>query len=240
MPLYTINMPINGTKVLCLISGGIDSPVAAQIAIKNGFHPILLHYHNFPFHSLGTLEKVVALCNSLADQKPNISISLAIMVHGKSQEVILNKLEGRNLRLTCLLCRMLMFFKAEVYAQEIGAEMIVTGEILGEQASQTLDNLPIVISRIRIPVLRPLIGYNKEEVIHLSRKWGFYDLSILPGGCCSINPKYPETKGQLEFVSEIFNQIEEDLKVNAQNELDQILTFNPPIEIKDVLENVEI
>ncbi|MFX0171466.1 MAG: 7-cyano-7-deazaguanine synthase [Candidatus Hodarchaeota archaeon] len=233
-------MPINGTKVLCLISGGIDSPVAAQIAIKNGFQPILLHYHNFPFHSLGTLEKVVVLCNSLAEQNPDISISLAIMVHGKSQEAILNNLKGRNLRLTCLLCRMLMFFKAEVYAQEMGAEMIVTGEILGEQASQTLDNLPIVISRIQMPVLRPLIGYNKEEVIQLSKKWGFYDLSILPGGCCSINPKYPETKGQLESVNEIFNQIEEDLKIIAQNELVHIQTFNPPIDIKDVHENVEI
>jgi len=233
-------MPSIGTRVICLLSGGIDSPVAAQIAIMNGFQPILLHYHNFPFHSLGTLEKVVALSNSLTERNPNIPISLTIMLHGKTQEAVLNNLEGRNNRKTCLFCRMQMFLKAEVYAQEIGAEAIVTGEILGEQASQTLDNLPIVISRVQIPVLRPLIGYNKEEVVQLSKIWGFYDFSILPGGCCSINPKYPETRGQQEHIDKIFNQIENDLKKTAQIEMESIQTFPLPVDIKSVLKSVDI
>ena len=105
-------------------------------------------------------------------------MSLAIVPNGKSQETILNNLEGMQIRQTCLLCRMQMFIKAEMYAQQVGADIIVTGEILGEQASQTLDNLPIVISKIEILVFRPLIGYNKEEVVQLSKKWSFYDLSI--------------------------------------------------------------
>ncbi|MFX0184598.1 MAG: 7-cyano-7-deazaguanine synthase [Candidatus Hodarchaeota archaeon] len=233
-------MPNFDTKIVCLLSGGIDSPVAAQIAIMNGFQPILLHYHNYPFHSLGTLEKVVALSNSLNERNPNTPISLTIILHGKTQETVLNNLEGRNNQKTCLFCRMQMFFKAEVYAQEIGAEAIVTGEILGEQASQTLDNLPIVISRVQIPVLRPLIGYNKEEVVQLSKKWGFYDYSILPGGCCSINPKYPETRGQQEDIDKIFNQIKSDLKKTAQIEMEAIQTFPLPVDIKSVLKRVDI
>ncbi|MFX1284413.1 MAG: hypothetical protein ACFFB5_12195 [Promethearchaeota archaeon] len=227
-------------KAVCLISGGIDSPVAAQITILNGFQPFLLHYHNFPFHSLGTIEKVVTISNKIAERNSNVFISLAIISHGKTQEVILNNLEGRKLRQICLFCRIQMFLKAEMYAQQIKADVIVTGEILGEQASQTLDNLPIVVSKIKIPALRPLLGYNKEEVVLLSKKWGFYDLSILPGGCCSINPKYPETRGRLEEIEDIYNQMRVSSQVAAQDELRHIQTFSLPVDIETVLKNIEI
>lgn len=229
-------------KAVCLISGGIDSPVATQIAILNGFQPFLVHYHNFPFHSLGTLEKVVALSNIVVERNSKLSISLSIIGHGKSQETILNNLdvERRDIRQTCLLCRIQMFIKAEMYAQQIGADVIITGEILGEQASQTLGNLPIVISKVGVPALRPLVGYNKEEVVQLSKKWGFYDLSILPGGCCNINPKYPETKGRLEVIEQIFNRMSESIKAIAQAEIINLKTFSLPVEIETVLANIEI
>lgn len=226
-------------KAVCLISGGIDSPVAAQIAVNNGFQPFLLHYHNYPFHSLGTLEKVVSLSNLFAEKNPNILSSLAIMSHGKSQETILNTLERKDINKTCLFCRIQMFIKAEAYAKKINADIIITGEILGEQASQTLDNLPIAISKITIPGLRPLIGYNKEEVIQLSKKWGYYQTSILPGGCCSINPQYPETKGRLDVVGEIFNRFSDNFEKTTQEELKDILTYSLPVKIKDVLADVE-
>lgn len=226
-------------KAVCLISGGIDSPVAAQIAVNNGFQLHLLHYHNYPFHSLGTLEKVVALSNLFAKKNPTMPSSLAIMSHGKSQEAILNSLGRKDINKTCLFCRIQMFIKAEIYASKINADAIVTGEILGEQASQTLDNLPIAISKITIPTLRPLIGYNKEEVIQLSKKWGYYESSILPGGCCSINPKYPETKGQLNVVGEIFNGLSNLFEEASQKELEEILTFLLPVKIEDVLSRVE-
>ncbi|UCE14182.1 MAG: 7-cyano-7-deazaguanine synthase [Candidatus Heimdallarchaeota archaeon] len=227
-------------KAVCLLSGGIDSPVAAQIAILNGFQPFLLHYHNFPFHSLGTLEKVVTLSNKIAGRNSQVPIVLIIISHGKTQEIILNNLEGRNIRQTCILCRMQMFSKAEKYAQEIGADVIITGEILGEQASQTLDNLPIVIAKVGIPVIRPLIGYNKEEVVQLSKKWDFYNSSILPGGCCSINPKFPETKGRLELVDEIFNYMSTSIEATIQNELESLQTFPLPVDFEAVVESIEI
>ncbi|MFX0015185.1 MAG: hypothetical protein ACFFB2_10310 [Promethearchaeota archaeon] len=226
-------------KAICLLSGGIDSPVAIQIAILNGFKPVIVHYHNFPFHSLGTLEKVVELSNMIVERNSKDSISLVIIPHGKSQETLLNNLEGQNIRLTCLLCRMQMFLKAELYAQKVGADVIVTGEILGEQASQTSDNLPIVISKITTPVIRPLIGYNKEEVVQLSKKWGFYNLSIMPGGCCSINPRYPETKGKLEVVEEIYFCLLDFLTMIAQTELLNMNTFPLPVNLSTVLDEIE-
>ncbi len=226
-------------KAVCLISGGIDSPVASQIAINNGFQPFFLHYHNFPFHSPGTLEKVVILCNLIAQNNSKVPSSLTIMLHGKSQETILSSLERNEISKTCLLCRIQMFIKAEAYANKINADVIITGEILGEQASQTLDNLPIAISQVSKISLRPLLGYNKEEVVQLSKKWGYYDASILPGGCCSINPRYPETKGRIAAVEEIFNRFSAQFKEVTKVELEESYTYSLPVDIESVLNDIE-
>ncbi|MHA1332017.1 MAG: hypothetical protein ACTSR2_13185, partial [Candidatus Hodarchaeales archaeon] len=133
-----------------------------------------------------------------------------------------------------------MFSKAETYAKKIDADIIVTGEILGEQASQTLDNLPVVISKVNIPVIRPLIGYNKEEVVQLSKKWGYYSASILPGGCCSVNPKYPETRGTVKEVNKVFTRFEGELKKAVEKEMSKVHEFELPVLESDVLEVVEI
>jgi thiamine biosynthesis protein ThiI len=226
-------------KAVCLLSGGIDSPVAAQIAVNNGIQPFFLHYHNFPFNSIGTLEKVVSLCNIFSQKNPEISSSLAIIPHGKSQETILNSLEGKEIRKTCLFCRIQMFIKAEIYASRIKADVIITGEILGEQASQTLDNLTIVNSRIQMIVLRPLLGYNKEEVVQLSKKWGYYTTSILPGGCCSINPKYPETRGRLGNIGNTFDKLFGRFEEATNIELGEVNTYPLPVNIDTVLSDIE-
>jgi thiamine biosynthesis protein ThiI len=226
-------------KAVCLISGGIDSPVATQIAIQNGFQPLLLHYHNFPFHSLGTLEKVVALSNLLATNNPKVKLSLAIISHGQTQEAILKGLDGREVKQTCIFCRIQMFSKAQQLAFQNGADAVITGEIMGEQASQTLDNLSMVTSKTDILTLRPLIGYNKEEVITLSKKWGYYDLSILPGGCCNINPQYPETRGRADVIDPIHERLSEQLLEVAKSEIGKTHTFQLPVKIEEVLEVIE-
>lgn len=226
-------------KAVCLISGGIDSPVAAQIAIMKGFQLTLLHYHNYPFHSPGTLEKVVALVNSIAERNKSIPLTFAIMKHGKTQESILNNLEGNEIRQTCLFCRIQMYRKAQEFALARGIDSIISGEIMGEQASQTLNNLPIVTSKIDIIAFRPLLGYNKEEVVKLSKEWGFYDLSILPGGCCSINPDYPETKGTDAVVSPIYDRISNRLQSTAELEVGEIKEFSLPIGLSEVLNVIE-
>jgi thiamine biosynthesis protein ThiI len=226
-------------KAVCLISGGIDSPVAAHIAIKNGFQPLLLHYHNFPFHSFGTLEKTVTLANQIANQNSSTALSLSVMTHGRTQEKILNGLKGREIQQTCLFCRMQMFYKAQVFANLRGVETIITGEIMGEQASQTLENLPMVTSKIKLLALRPLIGYNKEEVVNLSKKWGYYELSIQPGGCCSINPRYPETRGKAEVLDPIYNRLKDQLITISESELDSVVDFKLPVKLEDVLDVIE-
>ena len=226
-------------KAVILISGGIDSPVAAQIAIQNGFQPLLLHYHNFPFHSPGTLEKVIELSNRLAANNPNTNLSLAIMTHGKTQEAILNGLDGREIRQTCIFCRIQMFSKAQQFAYQRRADAVITGEIMGEQASQTLDNLSMVTSKTDILTLRPLIGYNKEEVVNLSKKWGYYELSILPGGCCNINPQYPETRGRADIIDPIYKRLSEQLHEAFKSEIGKTQIFQLPVKIEKVLQLVE-
>ena len=226
-------------KAVILISGGIDSPVAAQIAIQNGFQPLLLHYHNYPFHSLGTLEKVIELSNRLATNNPDANLSLAIMTHGKTQETILNGLDGREIRQTCIFCRIQMFSKAQQFAYQRGADAVITGEIMGEQASQTLDNLSMVTSKTDILTLRPLIGYNKEEVVNLSKKWGYYELSILPGGCCNINPQYPETRGRVEIIDPIYRRLYENLIEATKSEVGNTRIFQLPVTIEEVIQLVE-
>ena len=232
-------MDKNNMKAVLLISGGIDSPVAAQIAIQNDFQLLLLHYHNFPFHSLGTLEKVVELSNLLAANNPHVNLSLTIMTHGQTQEAILKGLVGREIRQTCLFCRIQMFSKAQQFAFQRGADAVITGEIMGEQASQTLDNLSMVTSKTDIMTLRPLIGYNKEEVVSLSKKWGYYDLSILPGGCCNINPQYPETRGRADIVDPIYERLYEQLNEAAKSEIEKTQIFQLPVKIDEVLQLIE-
>jgi thiamine biosynthesis protein ThiI len=166
-------------------------------------------------------------------------MTLAIMRHGGTQETVLNILEDGDIRQTCLFCRMQMFRKAQAYAHQVGADVIVTGEILGEQASQTLDNLPVVASKVDILALRPLLGYNKEEVIQLSKEWGLYDISIRPGGCCSINPKYPETKGRLEIVDPIYYRFTEQFRTVMDKEVDAVETFSLPVNSETVLSQIE-
>jgi thiamine biosynthesis protein ThiI len=133
-----------------------------------------------------------------------------------------------------------MFYKAQEFAKLRKADAIITGEIMGEQASQTLENLPIVTSKTNMLALRPLIGYNKEEVVSLSKKWGYYELSILPGGCCSINPRYPETRGKLEVLDPIYERIESYFQKASKTEIDSVLEFKLPINMKEVLNMVEI
>ncbi|WP_455143119.1 7-cyano-7-deazaguanine synthase [Candidatus Hodarchaeum mangrovi] len=227
-------------KAVCLLSGGIDSPVAVQIAINLGFQPYLLHYHNYPFHSLGTLEKVIEISNKIALNNLDENISLIIIPHGKSQEIILNQLHDKEIRQTCLFCRIQMFRKAEYYAKKVSADIIVTGEILGEQASQTLSNLPLVNAEIDIPVVRPLIGYNKKEVVELSKKYGYYHASILPGGCCSVNPRFPETQGNKKTVDTIFERIVLNLNNSMKEELSQLLEFSLPGEANQILESIRV
>jgi thiamine biosynthesis protein ThiI len=185
------------TKVLCLVSGGIDSPVACYMMIKRGFDVAILHLSNWPYSDKKNIAKVETLAGMLKKYygKP---LKLYIAGHGGNQTEIMRNCDRH---LTCVLCRRFMYRTAEQIATKEGYQAIVTGEAIGQVASQTLKNLRAISSAVKIPILRPLIGLDKEEIMNLARKIGTYETSISPGLCCTAVPSKPATAAGPERVA---------------------------------------
>lgn len=210
-------------KALIMISGGIDSPVAAFLTINEGFHPLFLFFDNSPYDRFGSRDKVLKICDFLKRKKYrkknglNNTWELISVPHGNDLTQILRKCPRK---LTCILCRRQMFRAADLIAKKEDVDIIVTGEILGEQASQTLINLGAVSTVIsNATLVRPLLGYNKSEVIKISRDLGLYDYSIEPGGCCSVDPKFPETRVRMSklLAAEQGTEFEEIVNEDVNN-----------------------
>jgi len=203
-------------KAVCLVSGGIDSPVAAWLVMKKGCSPVFVYFDNSPFADETTEQRALEAIKKLTSQVSRNDIKLYIVPHGDDLADILRNCPRR---LTCVLCRRMMYRLAEKIALKEGAEAIVTGEIIGEHASQTLRNLRVESEAISaVTVLRPLIGMNKTEVESLARKIGTFDASTKPASCCSGPPPKPRTRARLDEVLEaersldIKGMIERDLK----------------------------
>lgn len=203
-------------KAICLLSGGIDSPVAAWLTMKKGCTPVFVYFDNSPFTDETTQQRAVEAIKKLKKHSSEKTFKLYVVPHGEDLADILRNCP-RNL--TCLLCRRMMYRVAEKIALKENADAIVTGEIIGEHASQTLRNLHVenlVISDVT--VLRPLIGMNKTEVESTARKIGTFDDSTKPASCCTGPPPKPRTRARLEEVLEaerklkIEDMIERDLK----------------------------
>jgi len=194
-------------KVVCLVSGGIDSPVAAWLAMKKGLTPVFVYFDNSPFTDETTQQRALEAMKKLSQLASEKRIKLYIVPHGDDLADILRNCP-RNL--TCVLCRRMMYRVAEKIALKEDAEAIVTGEIIGEHASQTLRNLHVINESLsKVTVLRPLIGMNKTEVESLARKIGTFDASTKPASCCTGPPPKPRTRAKLEEVK----KAEERLKI---------------------------
>ncbi len=205
-------------KVVCLVSGGIDSPVAVWLMAKKGLNPVCVYFDNSPFTDETTRQRAVEAVRKVR-QYVSEDIKLYIVPHGADLADLLKNCP-RNL--TCILCRRMMYRVAERIALTEGAEAIVTGEIIGEHASQTLRNLRVETEALHdVTVLRPLIGMNKTEVEHLARQIGTFDTSTKPASCCTAPPPQPRTRARFEevFTAErkldIDSMIERDLKGSA-------------------------
>jgi len=203
-------------KVVCLVSGGIDSPVAAWLAMKKGCTPVFVYFDNSPFSDETTQQRALEAVKKLRQHGSENGIKLYIVPHGDDLADVLRNCPRK---LTCVLCRRMMYRLAEKIALKEGAEAIVTGEIIGEHASQTLRNLRVESGAVsEVTVLRPLIGTNKTEVESLARKIGTFDASTKPASCCTGPPPKPRTRARLEEVLEaekslqIEDMIERDLK----------------------------
>jgi thiamine biosynthesis protein ThiI len=169
--------------LLCLLSGGLDSPVAAIQLLKRGAATSFLHFYGAPFVGAEVLEKVEDLARIVGRFQPEPR-PLYVVPFGKIQEKIAL---ATNPKLRTVIYRRMMFRIASALAREIEAQALVTGESLGQVASQTIENIATIDAVASLPVFRPLIGFDKDEIIDLARGWGTFETAIRPGvDCCTL------------------------------------------------------
>jgi len=201
-------LPVSsGGKVLTLISGGIDSPVASYLMAKRGAENIWLHFHSFPLVSNKSIEKVKKMANNFLQYQPELKVYF--FPFGKIQMAIKAKVFPQK---RILLYRRIMFKIGQEIAQKENCYALVTGESLGQVSSQTLPNLQIIEKAVFLPVLRPLISLDKEEIIKLAKKIGTYKISIQKQeDCCTLFvPKHATAQGNLKEIENIEKRL--DLK----------------------------
>lgn len=188
---------VSGRSVL-LLSGGIDSPVAGWMAMSRGLEIVPVYFHSFPFTSDRAKEKVVDLCRVLA--RYSGLVKLYVIPFTKIQTAL--REGGREDLQTIFMRRMMMRLAGRV-AEKEGAGALITGGSLGQVASQTLPSLAVTESVVDVPVLRPLIGLDKQEIVKRAQDLGTYSISIRPyDDCCTVFvPRHPETRPDPEAVA---------------------------------------
>jgi thiamine biosynthesis protein ThiI len=180
-----------------LLSGGIDSPVAAHRMMKRGCAASFVHFHSYPILSRASMEKARELVRLLTMWQQRSRLYL--VAFGDIQQQVVLAVPGP---MRVIVYRRLMLRIAEKIAVARGAKALVTGDVVGQVASQTLDNLQVIGSVARLPVFRPLIGMDKEEIMAEARALGTYPISIVPDqDCCTLfTPRNPLTRGRLAHV----------------------------------------
>ena len=190
-------MPVGTSgKGIVLLSGGIDSPVAAYRMAKRGMDLLYLHFHSFPYTSLQAKEKVITLAKTL--KKYSYAGKMLVVPFTKIQQAIHEKCPAEFM---ITIMRRFMMRIAEKLAQKYGCGAIITGESLGQVASQTMESINVTNSVVKIPVFRPLIGMDKTEIIDVAKQIDTFETSILPyEDCCTVFlPKFPVIKPKLEI-----------------------------------------
>lgn len=204
-------MPVgcNGVGVT-LLSGGIDSPVSTYMIARRGVRLIPIHFFSFPYTSQQAKDKVVELAHILTEYCGKMTIEVVPFTY--IQEEIRDKCPEEYFT---LIMRRFMMRIAERIARDNGARAIVTGENLGQVASQTMEAMASTQSVIDMPVLQPLIGMDKAEIIEIARKIGTFETSILPyEDCCTVfTPRHPRTHPKLHEVAAAESALDVDALV---------------------------
>jgi tRNA uracil 4-sulfurtransferase len=192
-------LPVGITgRGLVLLSGGIDSPVAAYRMMRRGLRVDFIHFHSHPLVSTASREKAAELAAHLTRYEAHSTLMLAPFANAQ-REIVARA--PRPLRV--VLYRRAMMRIAGALARKTGAQVLVTGESLGQVASQTLENMMVIEQAAALPLLRPLIGMDKNEIINEARRLGTFETSILPDqDCCSLFvPAHPETHARADDVA---------------------------------------
>ena len=214
MPLGTAG------KGLLLLSGGIDSPVAGYFMGRRGLEIEAIHFHSYPYTSELARQKVLDLVDKMKDYLVNIKLHIISVT--EIQET-LNKNCDKDYMITLL--RRMMMRIAQKIAEREGAGAIITGESLGQVASQTLQSITATNAVVNMPVFRPLIGFDKQDIMNISKKIGTYDISILPyEDCCTVFlPKNPVTKPKLDRVLKEESKLDIETLINNSLATEEII-----------------
>ena len=188
---------LSNGRAMLLLSGGIDSPVAGYMIAKRGVEIEAVHFESFPYTSERAKEKVCTLARKLTEYTDRIRIHFISLT--EIQEAIRDNCEEDYFT---LILRRFMYPLAERVARERGAAALVTGESIGQVASQTMAALAVTDCTVDIPVFRPCIGMDKEEIVEIARRIDTFETSVLPyEDCCTVfTPRHPRTKPELEKV----------------------------------------
>jgi tRNA uracil 4-sulfurtransferase len=205
-------LPVGASgRVACLLSGGIDSPVAAWRMMRRGCRVLFIHFHSYPILSRASQEKARELARLLT--RYQFDSRLFLVPFGEIQQRVVLAVPPP---LRVVIYRRLMLQIAERIARANRAPGLVTGEVVGQVASQTLENLSTIGSVASLPVLRPLIGMDKEEITAEAQRLGTYPISIIPDqDCCTLfTPRHPATKARLDEIEAAESQLPIDEIVN--------------------------
>lgn len=209
-------------KMVALISGGIDSPVAAWLMMKRGCEIIPVYVNNDPFSDETTRERALETIRVLQTWAPGHPIRIYEVPSGESQIAFLTECQRRY---TCVLCRRMMYRIAAAIMKQEGACGIITGASLGQVASQTAQNMMAESCGIQVPIYHPLIGLDKTEITDLARRIGSFDASTRPATCCTAVPEKPATSAQWDAVCN------EEKKIDIEKLLQQAMSGATVVEL---------
>ncbi len=191
-------------KLVSLISGGIDSPVATYIMSKLGAEIILIHMDNGIYSDAKEIDKVKRIASRLSEISGR-NMPLYILNHEENQTAIKNNCDKAY---QCVMCKRMMQRIARDFAVKNGCSGIIMGDSLGQVASQTLKNIKAENQDLNFPILRPLIGMDKLEITNIAEKIGTFDISIIQTSGCSAVPLKPITEADMNIVKESESKID--------------------------------
>jgi len=217
------SLKLSGRSVF-LISGGIDSPVAAWLLIRKGVEPVFAYFDNYPLCDQAAegiaLETIRKVCERTKLQNSRVFV----VSHSPDLQEILLKCPTR---FACMLSRRVMFRVAERIAERENCSAIVTGDAVGQKASQTLQNIvaaDCVLSKVR--VLRPLVGMNKEQIVAYAKEIGTYEISIRPGvASCGVPTNNPSTSAKRNQLAEVEEALDMDGMVSRDVENARVISI---------------